>query len=121
MNVQELLVESRERWPTAIIADEWDTEPFDNFIVRFDNGWCVSVGYGRQHHSSTRIYHHPNSKDATTVEVAIFDADSNWYIAESMDTAILGKTGVLGWQELDQVLRIMDYISAKPGKARSPP
>lgn len=67
----------------------------DGFQVTFDNGWTVSVQFGRFHHAG------PGS-----AEVAVINPDHKLVELEGGDT-------VLGWQTPAEVLERMQETAAR--------
>lgn len=125
MNVQEMMETIPERYPEAKLITEWEGEKFDLFQVKLPNGWMISAGYSIGHYcdNSRRFVEAVRSSgesrktfeliDLETVEIAIFTPSNEWYIAEGMDVSSDGRTAVLGWQNSEQLFRIIDYISKK--------
>jgi hypothetical protein len=133
MNVREMLEEIPKRFPSVAVVGpaEPDRSPDWNwFRVELENGWIISCGYGRANYCDNRVEKRASSLDSETVEIAIFTADHEWYIAEGMSIVELeqdfeledgitvtqvSKSGVLGWQTADQLFRIIEYISTMSG------
>ena len=79
------------------------------FNVTFPNEWEVSVRWGK---------HHLCDAGKTTVEVAIFDPEDNWYIASWVDQKYwklseveFGDTDVIGYVTPHMLTDIMQEVA----------
>lgn len=69
------------------------------FSFRFDNGWTVSIGYGRGHYGSNRGG--DRISKPSSVEVGIFN--------DKLNT----DTEVRGWQTPEEVAEILAEVAAR--------
>lgn len=92
---------------TMVITDE-------AMEITYDNGWTVSVGFGRGHEA---ISYGPNEYDEThvqTVEVAAWDADDNWHeFLEYSFEYVYIKTDVRGHMTMDELAVFQRMIMEK--------
>jgi len=81
-------------------VNEFGTSSVANFSMKFANGYTVSLAMG------DGIYSNGNRSDGfSSVEVAAWDADGKWVKLGDNDD-------VIGWQSPEEVLAIMNKISA---------
>ena len=75
------------------------------FNVTFPNDWEVSVRWGEGHHCDG---------GKTTVEVAIFDADDNWYTLENSDKLTKApNTDVMCYVTPEVLLNILQEVAKR--------
>lgn len=115
MNVKQMLPKIRDMYPLAKIVDEFETKPFEVIQVVLENGWTVGLGYGRSHYCDNRFQNVEDPAETTTVEIAIFYPSGKWYVPEGAAVGAADETGVLGWQDSEQVFKILEYISGHEG------
>ena len=72
------------------------------FNVMFPNEWEVSVRWGEGHYCDG---------GKTTVEVAVFDTDDNWYKLDDDDKLCRFDSDVMGHVTPDMLLRILRKVS----------
>jgi hypothetical protein len=88
----------------------------NGFVMSFDNGWSISVQWGKGNYSSNRMAKDAATrKSAATAEVAIYDStntivDANEMLGLSTD----GLTKVVGWMDADSVVDLMSHIKKLP-------
>ena len=75
------------------------------FQMTFENGWTVSVQFGKINYISDR----ENIGDSIDAEIAAWDKDGNWY---SFD----GHQNVKGWVKPDEVADFIVKIKSFPSK-----
>lgn len=115
MNVQQMLPEIRKKYPSARIVDNFESAPYDLTQVILENGWKISLGYGKKHSCDTSRGDLEDPAESATVEVAIYYPSGRWYIPEGASVGHRDTTAVLSWQDSEQVFRILEYISAHEG------
>lgn len=95
----------------------FQTSDAKGFHVTFENGWTVSVQFGRGNYCDNRDWRGPNPDDPSSVvfaqapksrtaEVAAWDANGKWLSFESDD--------VEGWQSPAQVLELLNRVAGLP-------
>ena len=84
---------------------KFDITAQQGFHITFENGWTVSVQFGRGNYCANRfnsIWDVSGSKDA---EIAAWDANGKWFEDENGNT-------VQGHMKADDVLAFMNKIAA---------
>lgn len=74
-----------------------------NFVFNFSNGWAVSVAMGDGIYSSGNF-----EEGFARVEVAVIDPDGEF---------VGGDGGVAGWQDISDVMLILNEVSQYPASA----
>jgi len=77
------------------------------FKMTFENGWTVSVQFGKINYISDR----ENIGDSIDAEIAAWDKDGNWY---SFDDDLDGHQNVKGWVKPDEVADFIVKIKSFP-------
>lgn len=116
MTVREMLDHIREHYPAAKLETSFGRDPEDCFEVELTNGWKVSAGFGARHGGAGLGF--IDILDTDRVEIAMFKPDGSWYLAEGMNDGHPGRvplTGVLNWQNSEQLFMILDYVERMPG------
>ena len=73
------------------------------FNVMFPNEWEVSVRWSNNHSCDG---------GKTTVEVAVFDADDNWYILDGRDELVKKpNTDIMGYVTPEELLNILQEVA----------
>jgi len=123
MNIPEMIEAVRERVPGIRVTESIPSEkgPDSNwFRIYLANEWMLSCGYEKRHYCENRFIQLASPRDATTVEIAIFTAEGDWYIAEGMVTHTdeEGKitSGVFSYKTGEELVRIAEYVSSMPPK-----
>ena len=76
--------------------------PFSQgFTMTFDNGWTVSVQFGRANYADNRR----GGNQSKTAEIAAWDQNDDWYKFEN--------DSVKGWRTPDEVADFIAMIKAK--------
>lgn len=75
----------------------------NGFQMQFDNGWTVSVMFGKANYISNRE-HDGQSADA---EIAAWDENGEWYFFNEANGT------VKGWVKPDEVAKFIAMIAAK--------
>ena len=82
----------------------------NGFHITFENGWTVSVQFGRGNYCANRYHDGVTDPDpippSANAEVAAWDAKGDWYRFEDGDT-------VRGYMTPAAVLAFMNEIAAK--------
>lgn len=74
------------------------------FHMKFDNGWTISVQWGRNNYCEARG--DTSKDDSKTAEIAFFDPDNKMHWMKEWGDQ------VVGWLKPDEVLFWMKYVSA---------
>ena len=84
------------------------------FQITFDNGWTISVQWGKGNYCDRRDYSmfsmatEDGVVECKNAEVAVWDADGVWLpLQDSGDD-------VIGWQTPDEVAALITRVSAFP-------
>ena len=72
------------------------------FHMTFENGWTVSVQFGKQNYASNR----ENTDESLDAEIAAWDKDGNWHKFANGDT-------VFGYEHPNDVAESIAMIAAK--------
>ena len=72
------------------------------FHMTFENGWTVSVQFGKQNYASNR----ENTDESLDAEIAAWDKDGNWHKFANGDT-------VFGYEHPNDVAEFIAMIAAK--------
>jgi hypothetical protein len=81
-----------------VIKDQWN----QGFHMTFENGWTVSVQFGKNNYVSDRS----NTGASPDAEIAAWDENDNWYKFEQN-----GDT-VNGWNHADAVADFIAMVKA---------
>lgn len=74
-----------------------------NFVFKFSNGWSVSVAMGNGMYSSGNF-----EEGFISAEVAVIDPDGEFVGSDN---------GVAGWQDISDVMFILNKVSQYPASA----
>jgi hypothetical protein len=80
------------------------TEDNVGFNITFPNEWEVSVRWGK---------HHLCDAGKTTVEIAIYDPEDNWYILDGQRDELVKKpnTDIMGYVTPQQLTDILQEVA----------
>lgn len=77
--------------------------PFAGFTMTFENGYEISVRWGRANYCTNRSYEDgPDPVTSNTAEVAIFQPNGSWHVFED------GRM-CQGWETPDKVADWIEY------------
>lgn len=119
MNVWEIIWAIEINYPDIKVWED-DSEnrspDWNSFRLDLPNGWRISCGYGKSHFAGNGAIPLEYPKDSTLLEIALFNPQGEWHIAEGMTNITKyedgTKAGVLTFQNSDQLFRIIDYLTA---------
>jgi hypothetical protein len=80
-----------------VIKDQWN----QGFHMTFENGWTVSVQFGKSNYVSDRS----NTGTSPDVEIAAWDENDNWYEFEDGQN-------IKGWVKSDEVADFIAMVKA---------
>jgi hypothetical protein len=85
----------------------------NGFHITFENGWTVSVQFGKYNYCSNRSFTSMGETKGDTnscpnAEIAAFDKDGTWHRGEGWDD------DVYGWADPAYVLSFMNEVAALP-------